>query len=272
GCPLGFLEGAVAPEDLRDKLKVRTFALSYDCLRCNTGMPQMVDVAEHLELLVGGIAPPAQCTTCGAQLVAIPTASQAVVMRILPARDRDPALDKFLAAARTEPLDRLENVLGALPTKPPAAPRPTSRLVVLALALALLVLGGLAATVITLWRQRSEPAPAATAQVAVAPKPSPTFERPAWIMSDNPSSAYCQDMINRLMCIGVSSYRPTRDEGVAEASDAALDELVSAVGLKISDPFFRDTVMSSYAGPRAKALSALQATDLEQTSPAYTAA
>jgi hypothetical protein len=75
-------------------------------------------------------------------------------------------------------------------------------------------------------------------------------------------------MINRLMCIGVSSYRPTRDEAVAEASDAALDELVSSIGLKISDPFFRRTVVPSYAGPRAKALSALQATDLEQTSAA----
>lgn len=272
GCPLGFLEGAVAPEDLRDKLKIRTFALSYDCLRCNTAMPQMVDVAEHLELLVGGIAPPAQCTTCSSSLVAIPTASQAVIMRILPARDRDPALDKFLVAARAEPLDKLENILVALPAKLPVAPERTSRMVGLALGLALLVIGGLAATVITLWRQRGEPAPAATTQTAVAPKPSPTFERPAWIMSDNPSSAYCHDMINRLMCIGVSSYRPTRDEAVAEASDAALDELVSAVGLKISDPFFRDTVMAGYAGPRAKALSALQATDLEQTNPTYTAA
>jgi hypothetical protein len=268
GCPLGFLEGAVAPEDLRDKLKIRTFALSYDCLRCNTAMPQMVDVAEHLELLVGGIAPPALCTTCGSSLVAIPTASQAVVMRMLPARDRDPVLDKFLATARAEPLDKLENILVALPAKLPVAPARSSRMVVLAMALALLVIGGLAATVLTLWRQRGEPAPATTTQAAVAPKPAPTFERPAWIMSDNPSSAYCHDMINRLMCIGVSSYRPTRDEAVAEASDAALDELVSAVGLKISDPFFRDTVMSSYAGPRAKALSALQATDLEQTSPA----
>jgi hypothetical protein len=79
-------------------------------------------------------------------------------------------------------------------------------------------------------------------------------------------------MINRLMCIGVSSYRPTRDEAVAEASDAALEELVNSIGLKISDPFFRETVMPGYAGPRAKALSALQAGDLEQTSPAYAAA
>ncbi|HEX8109804.1 MAG TPA: hypothetical protein VF516_18865 [Kofleriaceae bacterium] len=272
-CPLGFLEDAVAPEDLRDKLKIRTFGLSYDCLRCETAVTRMVGVAENLELLVDGVAPPAQCTTCGSQLVAIPTARQAVVMRSLPARDRDRALDKFLAAARAEPLDKLENCLAALPAKLPTAPARTSSAVFVALALALLVIGGLGAMVVALWRQRGEPARAAIAPApAAAPKPPPTFERPAWIMSDIPSSAYCYDMINRLMCIGVSSYRPTRDEAVGEANDAALDELVSAIGLKISDPFFRETVMSSYAGPRAKALSALQATDLEQTSPAYAAA
>ena len=66
------------------------------------------------------------------------------------------------------------------------------------------------------------------------------------------------------MCVGVSSYRPTRDEAVAEANDAALEELVSAIGLKISDPFFRDTVISSYSDVRSKALSALQATELDR--------
>jgi hypothetical protein len=64
----------------------------------------------------------------------------------------------------------------------------------------------------------------------------------------------------------VSSYRPTRDEAVAEANDAALEELVSAVGLKVSDPFFRESVMSGYSGVRAKALSALQAAELDRAS------
>ena len=68
------------------------------------------------------------------------------------------------------------------------------------------------------------------------------------------------------MCVGVSSYRPTRDDGIAEATDAALEELVSAVGLKISDPFFRENVMPVYSDVRAKALSALQTADLEPTS------
>jgi DNA-directed RNA polymerase subunit RPC12/RpoP len=273
-CPLGFLEHAVGPQDLRDKLKVRTFALAYDCLRCETTMPHMVDVAENLEQLVAGTAPTALCPTCGSSLVAIPTANQVAFMRALPARDRDPALDKFLATARAEPSDKLENCLIALPSRLPGAPAGTRRMMYLALGLAMLIIGGLAVVIVTLLRQRGAPVIVAAAPAAVvAPKPSgPTFERPAWIMSDIPSSAYCHDMINRLMCIGVSSYRATRDEAVAEASDAALEELVSAVGLKISDPFFRETVVAGYAAARAKALSALQATDLDQTSAAYTTA
>jgi DNA-directed RNA polymerase subunit RPC12/RpoP len=271
-CPLGFVEHAVAREDLRDKLKVRTFALPYDCLRCETTMAHMVDVAENLEQLVVGTPPTARCATCGSSLVAIPSADQIAFMRCLPARDRDTALDKFLATVRGVPSTKLENCLVAIPPKLPRAPVGAQRVMYVALGLAMLILGGLAAVALGLWKQRGEPTSVAGNQGAVIARPPPTFERPAWIVSDIPSSAYCHDMINRLMCIGVSSYRPTRDEAVAEASDAALEELVSAVGLKISDPVFRETVISGYAGARAKALSALQGAELDQASAAYTAA
>jgi DNA-directed RNA polymerase subunit RPC12/RpoP len=272
-CPLGFLEHAVAPEDLRDRLKVRTFALSYDCLRCETTTPHMVDVAENLEQLVGGVAPTARCTTCGSSLVAIPSTDQIAFMRCLPARDRDASLDKFLATVRGEPSTKLENCLVAIPAKLPRPPGGTRGVVYVALGLAMLIFGGLAAVALGLWKQRGEPTVGSNQGAVIAPRPPvPAFERPAWIISDVPSSAYCHDMINRLMCIGVSTYRPTRDEAVAEASDAALEELVSAVGLKISDPFFRETVISGYARARAKALSALQGAELDPASAAYTAA
>jgi DNA-directed RNA polymerase subunit RPC12/RpoP len=273
-CPPGFLESAVAPEDLQDKLKVRTLALSYDCLRCETTTAYMVDVAENLEHLVAGIAPPARCPTCQSALVAILGPDQVARMRSLPARDRDAALDKFLATARGEPSEKLENCLVTLPLKRPKAPAGTRRVIYAALGLAVLISGGLVVVAVGLWKQGREPPRVANPLAAIIPSrpPPPTFERPSWIMSDVPSTAYCHDMINRLMCVGVSSYRPTRDEAVAEASDAALEELVSVVGLKISDPFFRDTVVPGYGGVRAKALSALQAADLDHASAAYAAA
>lgn len=269
-CPIGFLERAVTLDDLRGKLKVRSFALSYDCLRCETTTSHMIDVAENLEQLASGIAPNTSCAACRSSLIANLSPEQSTFLRGLPARDRDPALDKFLAAVRDDPSDKLVNCLVALPPKRPAAPTGPRRLLYVALGLAILVIGGLAGVA---WKQSSQGTTVApTAPVAATRPAGPTFERPNWIISDAPSSAYCHDMINRLMCVGVSSYRPTRDEAVAEANDAALEELVSAVGLKISEPLFRETVLAGYSDVRAKALSALQSAELAQAGSAYTAA
>jgi hypothetical protein len=110
-------------------------------------------------------------------------------------------------------------------------------------------------------------------QVAAPPQPvvvptvtsRQTFVRPDWITSDVPSSGYCHDLINRLMCVGVSSYQATRNDGVSEATDVALEELVTAVGLKISDPQFRDTIVPAYNAVRTKALSALEESSLGRT-------
>jgi hypothetical protein len=88
-------------------------------------------------------------------------------------------------------------------------------------------------------------------------------------MFDVPAAGYCHDMINLLMCVGVSAFRPTRDDAVTEANDAALEELVNTVGLKISDSFFRETISPIYSDIRTKALAALQAADLDRSSKAY---
>jgi hypothetical protein len=268
-CPPWFLESAISPEDLRDKLKIRTFALSYDCLQCETRTAYMVDVAENLEQLVAGVAPAVACPVCQSSLVPVLSAEQLALMRFLPARDRDPALDKLLAAAQREPPEKLENCLAPQPARPQEVPGGPRRLLYVALALAVLLIGSLTAVVVTLWKRGGELPPAGglptpAADIAAKSQGSATPERPEWIVSVVPLSAYCHDLINRLMCVGVSSYRRARDEAVAEANDAALEELVSAVGLKISEPFFRETIVGGYSAVRSKALSVLQATELER--------
>lgn len=272
-CPIGFLEHAVLPADLHDKLKIRTFALAYDCLRCDTTSAQLVDVATNLEQLVGGVAPAARCPTCQSLLVAALSPSQVTCLRSLPARDRDAALDTFLVKARTEPSDKLENVLVAT-KKPVKAAATGGRALYVALGLSALLIAGLVVLGLELWKRTANAPITATnnPNVGVTPPRPPAPTRPDWIMSDVPSSAYCHDMINRLMCVGVSSYRPTRDEAVTDANDAALEQLVSAVGIKISDPFFRENVLAGYSDVRAKALSALQTADLDRSSTTYAAA
>lgn len=274
-CPPQFLEHAVAAGDLHDKVKVRSFRLAYDCLRCETQTTQLVDVAENLEQLVGGTAPTVRCKVCSSLLVAVLGPEQVMRMRSLPARDRDPALDKFLAKTREEATENLENCLAPLVSKPPAASR-RGLYIALALGVTLLVAAAIV-LVLAPWQERNNNPVVSTGSNVVTPvgpstPPPPTFERPAWVMSDVPSSAYCHDMINRLMCIGVSSYRSKRDDAVPEANDAALEELVIAIGLKINDPYFKTNLITRYSDVRTKALSAVEASDIDRSSDAYKAA
>jgi hypothetical protein len=231
----------------------------------------MIDVALNLEQLTDGTVPAARCATCQSPLV--PFAAESLgLLRLLPARERDGALDAFVHKARGEPLGKLEDGLVPRPPKPAAPPPGVSRGVYLASALTALAIAGFA-VVLILWKQRGDVVAVAAPQVQITPgKPVPTFQRPEWIVSDVPSTGFCQDMINRLVCVGVSSYRSNRNDGVADANDAALEELVNAIGLKIVDPFFRESVLISYSEARTKALSALQAVDTDRTSAAYTAA
>jgi len=270
-CPAGFLERGVRAEDLESKLKVRTFALQYLCPNCNTVGSAMVDVAEHLEQLTEGMVPTAYCPTCQSGLVA--RTGDSGLLRRLPAREHDAALDAFLAKARATPSDKLEDCLIVRPTKPVAAPGGVPRSVYIGSALAALTIAGLAVALFV-WKGSGDPVaqPGTSSPPIVPPAPNPALQRPDWILSDVPSSSFCQDMLNRLVCVGVSPYRRTKEDATSDANDAALEELVNAVSLKISDPFLRDGVLPGYSAARTKALSALQSVETDRTSAAYSAA
>jgi len=269
-CPVGFLEAGVTLEDLRNKLKIRSFQLDYVCHACQLIGPQTVDVADQLESLVQGIAPPFRCTSCRAPLVANISPSLDQRLRLLPAQPRDAELDAFLAKAQLEPVEKLEDALA--PIRPTAGPNRRRWPYVAGL-------GALAAAVVFgVWLEKSshsdQPMPVVV-QPPINPTPAPAppaFVRPDWILSDVPSSAYCHDLINRIMCVGVSSYHASRDEAVAEANDAALEEMVSAIGLKVTQPFFKDQILPAYSAGRAKQLAALQSADVDRTTPQYSAA
>jgi hypothetical protein len=274
-CPAGFLERAVEPSDLEGKLKVRTFALPYLCSSCNAVERAMVNVAEYLEQLTEGIVPAALCPICKSGLVA--QIEDAALLRRLPAREHDAELDAFLVKARGLPAGKLEDCLATRSAKHDAAAAAARRWrwVYLGSALAVLAAIGGLAVAFFLWKQAAEavPAPPAAAPAtAVAPPPAPAFQRPDWITSGVPSSSFCEDLTNRLVCVGISPYRRTKEEAVNDADDAALDELVNAIGLKISDPRLRDSVLPGYSEARAKALSALQAVDTDRASADYAAA
>jgi hypothetical protein len=274
-CPDGFLERA-QPESLHDKLKVRTFVQSYYCTNCRIGMDRVIDVAENLESLIETLLPPTKCSTCHGTVEVVPGTALANVLRQLPARERDPELDKLVAKARTEPTAKLEDVLAARASKQTKQPTaPSSRMIYLISGLAVLTLAGVVVVALGVWKKDPQP----QTQPIIVNNPTPgdagagkVFERPDWVISDVPASAFCHDLINRLMCIGVSSYRATRDEGVSEAKNAALDELAIAVGLKVSNPTFQKEILPVASAARIKALTALQNADTDRKSAAYKSA
>ncbi len=272
GCPFPFLERAVRTDDFRDKIKVRTFTLSYDCAHCEKTSTHTIDVADNLEYLAEGTPPTVTCPTCRASLVAALSASQAMFLRTLPARDRDPGLDKFLGKVRTLPTDKLQNCLSPRTADAAATETPSGKLP-LVIGLATTVVAALGVVAFVLWRDRSEARANTVGPTTGSGEPqAPTFVRPDWVLSIVPSSAYCHDVINRLMCVGVSSFKDTPESGVDEASNAALEELVNSVGLRLTDPYFKQTVIPLYAEVRAKALATLQTAELERKKPEGAAA
>lgn len=274
-CPPGFLEHGVLPEDLQTKLKVRTFALDYQCLTCETTTPYMVDVAPNLEQLTEGIIPTARCPTCQSVLVP-PVTDLAGLLRRLPARENDPNQERFLAKSRTEPVTKLEDCLVARAAKDGKAGG-IPKFVYIASAVGVLLVAGMVVIAMGVWKQRTQAPPlevgSGSSGSSGPAQNTPTYQRPDWIILDQPASAFCQEAgINRLTCIGVSSYRSNQNDAVVEASDAALDELVNAVALKINAAVFKDTELSAYSSARSKALQALQALDTDRRSAAYAAA
>jgi hypothetical protein len=271
-CPPGFLETALQPSDFNNKLRVRSFEVANECRRCNTRSKQMVDVAANLEELVTGSIPGTRCTSCHATaVVARMTPGLAAVIKALPARDRDPVLDLFLKKSRSEPTNKLENALAARSAKARAAAPATGRGVYVALSLSVLVVGALAVVATKFWNDREKPTVTTPTPVVQPPVvPQKTFVRPDWIVSSVPGSGFCQDMANRFVCIGVSSHAPSKEDGIGEATDAALEELVSSVGLKI-DQTIKDKIISAYSDVRAKTLAALQAAELDRNKDAAAA-
>lgn len=263
-CPPGFLEHAVRSDDLRERVKIRTFTASYECVTCGTRSLHLVDVAKNLEELVQGALPTARCRQCQATIEATPSNELKLMVSSLPARDHDTALDTFISKSQSEPIDNLENCFDQ--KKPTQAVAPSSRRLRYAIIpLSVVAVVGLAVGVTRLLNgANKDPIAGTTGSAQAVIPPPPTFTRPDWIVSDIPSSGHCQDMINRLMCVGVSAFRDNRDEGLVEASDVALEELVNAVALKITDANFKDTIMPMYSQVRSKFLSELQAADLNR--------
>lgn len=254
GCPPVLLERLTRQGDLGDQ--VISFTMPYSCSKCATTASQLIDVEQHYDILKFATPPEMKCSHCKSPTVCVAPESLLSRLRTLPRVDIDSGLRKFVKEMR----DRK-------PERPQAPKQPGTGGARLGMFTGLIVLALVAAaTLIGInWYQTRE-ARETQKELGDAIKSvkdsqgtvQRSFARPVWITSDTPMSAFCTDNVNRLSCVGISAYHDSREEARIEASNAALEEMVNSIGLKIESASFQERVRPLYESSRSKALSALE--------------
>jgi anti-anti-sigma regulatory factor len=242
GCPPAFLERLARREDLGEEVEVLSFSMPYQCATCSTTVAKEVEVAEHHEILKFATPPEMKCDDCKAQTTCVASETLLSQLPALPEPTVTGELRKFIKEAQAQ--QKRERIAAVQPAKPSVGlPRYVTGLLTLSSAAVLVLIGYL------IYDQRTRPE-----QAAVVPtEPNWIDQRPDWITIGTPATAYCSDLINRLVCVGVSSYAADREDGRVEAANAAKEELANAIGLKIESAEFA-AVRDLYGDARRDAL------------------
>jgi hypothetical protein len=66
------------------------------------------------------------------------------------------------------------------------------------------------------------------------------------------------------VCVGVSSFTPSKEDGRTEGWYTALEALTNSIGLKIDDPLFGKRVRRAYTDSRQVAIAAIQTEDASE--------
>lgn len=256
GCPPVLLERLTRQGDLGDQ--VISFTMPYSCSKCATTAAQLIDVEQHYDILKFATPPEMKCAHCKSPTACVAPEALLSRLRTLPRVDIDSSLKKFIKEMR----DR-KPVQVKAPRQPGATDARLGMftgLIVLALVAAGVLIG-------VNWYQTREARETQKKMESVIDKVEEgqggavtraSFSRPVWIISDTPGTAFCTDNVNRMSCVGISAYIDAREEGRVEAANAALEEMVNSIALKIESQAFQDSVRPLYDDSRAAALSAFE--------------
>ena len=254
--PPAFLEKLGSVEDLGTKAQVVTLTLPYACSTCGTTTGELIEVADHFEVLRFATAPELRCQTCRHAL-----ACQAgeTLMALLPGLPRPTAsaeLVKSIGILRERALqthrERKPNPKAvAIPAAPMEQPRSSLVVPVLAALIAVvLAAGGYLA-----YQRVTAKTDAQVAAGTVTNRSAPT--RPTWIVADAPNSVTCTEIAGKgLSCVGVSSLSARQDDAEDEAFEAALDATANAIAVRIDDASWKSTVIPIYQAARDAKLAA----------------
>ncbi|HET6612863.1 MAG TPA: hypothetical protein VFG83_12775 [Kofleriaceae bacterium] len=266
GCPPGFLERLTRPEDLSENVSVISFAMPYSCPKCATTSSRIVDLEEHYDIIKFATPPGMKCTDCKGAMTCV--ASESLLSHLPVLAQNKPSIDsklrKFIKEAQQrKPAKAIK--------KEARAPEGMSRGVLLALVgMPVLALAAVALMLVYLDHNRQNAA--ATAQAGTDNGDTVRAERPEWITSILPASAYCTTQVNRVICVGVSSFCDELAAGRIEATNAALEYMTLALSLKIEDEAFTKQVIPAFAKTREAALTALDNARDDPKSKAFDAA
>ncbi len=255
GCPPAFLERLARREDLGEDVEVLSFSMPYACNTCSTTVGKAIDVGEHYEILKFATPPEMKCDDCKSQTTCVASETLLSQLPALPQPTATNELRKFIKEAQQQQR-RERAVAAATAAQAQKTPVGVPGYVTALLSVSTLAVLGLVAYLGYERYLGEDDVAAGAAGDPGAQEPDLTEHRPDWITTGAPGTAYCSDLINRLVCVGVSEYRPDRQEARVEANRAAKEELANEVGLKIEGDRFRD-IRELYASARRDAVVAV---------------
>ncbi|MFN0253369.1 MAG: hypothetical protein ACKV2T_41245 [Kofleriaceae bacterium] len=255
--PPAFLEKLCSPEDLAPKGQVVTLTLPYACTTCGTTTGELIQVAEHFEVLKFATAPELRCQTCRHAMACQAGETLMTLVPLLPKPTAPAELVKSIGILRERALqahrDRKPNAK-QLPSSPQIpAEQPRSGLLVPVLAALIAVV--LAAGGYLAYQRFTEKSETKTAFGTITNKSAQA--RPAWIVADSPNSVSCTETVAKgISCVGVSSMSSRQDDAEDEAFDAALDAAANAIAVRIDDATWKRAVVPIYQATRDAKLAA----------------
>lgn len=244
-----FVEKLCNKDDLGAKAQVLSINLPFQCKTCATSGSQLVDVAEHYDMLKLATAPDLKCVHCKNALTC---AASEALMTTLPGLPMPTAtaeqrkLIKELRERKPEKKKVATTVADAAQTQKSSWWLPFA---------AAFVAVGLAGGAFLGYRALT--AKGATATGLGKKLSASATARPAWITADVPGGAYCKDMPDQsLACVGVSSTAVAQDDALDEANDAALESIANSVAGKVEDKKWRAALPPIWQSTRQAKLAA----------------
>ncbi len=256
-----FLDKLGAKDDLGAKAQVLSCSLPYTCKACGTTSPQMIDVAEHHDVLRFATAPELRCATCKATMQCAAGETTMTIVPGLPKPTPSPELvkslgvlrERALSAAQTKwPASRASQPITPLPAPAVAPPRVSIwTLVAIGLALAGLALGGL------LFFRTSDKKDLGPYGVGPLFERSAS-ERPAWIDNVTLGSVTTKTTPDKgLSSVGVSSLSASQEEAEDEALEAASEGNAFELARRQQGTAWFSNVPGIYEGVRVAKLAAV---------------